>query len=223
LETGLSDVSKSVAHKTGLPPGSLVHVAHHTNTPTQVTEINYSSNHFQQQVLSDLSNQQVPHENDIQWLIVEGLSNVEVIRDIGQHFGLHELVLEDILNTHQRPKFEDHDDYIYIVMKMFKTQQQRFTVPTEQISLIIFKQRVIIFREYADDLLKPIQQRLQAKNSKMRCFGSDYLAYILVDTIVDRYFDLRAPLKSPSISARELATCKTRQTLKGMTSPFQSV
>ena len=182
--------SKSVAHKTGLPAGSLVHVGQQTNTPTQITEVTYSSAKFQQHIVSHTTALESVPAVGMQWLIVEGLSNVDVVKSIGHQFGLHELVLEDILNTHQRPKFEDHDDYLFLVLKMYKTQQKRFSILTEQISIVVFKQRVILFRECADDVFQPIKHRLQAKNSKIRSYGADYLAYVLFDFIIDRFFNL---------------------------------
>jgi len=105
-------------------------------------------------------------------------------------FGIHQLVLEDILNTNQRPKFEEYDDHLYIVLKCLLPGDEGFTVNHEQVSLLVFNNFVIMFKEKKDEVFHPILQRIRSSNGKFVSLGSDYLAYAILDFIVDQNFIL---------------------------------
>ncbi|HDR46993.1 MAG TPA: magnesium/cobalt transporter CorA, partial [Geoalkalibacter subterraneus] len=125
--------------------------------------------------------------DSISWINVEGLHQVEVIETLGQGFGLHPLVLEDILNTDQRPKVEIYDDYIFIVVKMLLYDTEHEGVRTEQVSLVLGKNFVISFQECHGDVFDGVRERLR-HGRRIRFLGSDYLAYALIDAIVDSHF-----------------------------------
>jgi magnesium transporter len=119
---------------------------------------------------------------------VEGLHEIEVIQQVGECQGLHPLVLEDILNTDQRPKLEDFGDYLYIVLKMF-LKGEGTDISTEQVSLILGVNFVISFQEgIKGDVFDPVRERIRNDKGKLRSMGADYLAYSLMDAIVDNYF-----------------------------------
>ncbi|MGZ5027735.1 MAG: magnesium/cobalt transporter CorA, partial [Methylobacter sp.] len=99
--------------------------------------------------------------------------------------------LEDILNTHQRPKFEEFDDYLYIVIKALSLADKDFNVEYEQISLLLLDKFVFTFKEKPDALFEPLLNRLSNDKSHIRTLGTDYLTYVIMDTIVDEYFALQ--------------------------------
>ncbi|MFT3923412.1 MAG: magnesium/cobalt transporter CorA [Myxococcales bacterium] len=119
------------------------------------------------------------------WVDVQGVGDAEMIGQIGDLFGFHMLSLEDVLNLHQRPKVEAFDHYIYCVLRM-----PEFGVPLrlEQMSVFFGKDFVVTFQEDPGDPLDPVRERLRHNRGKIRGYGPDYLAYAIIDAIVDHYF-----------------------------------
>jgi magnesium transporter len=183
------------SQKAGLPPGSLVHVGNiHVETP-RVSVIRYGK-HAMTEIeieagIESLAEYLLHDSSDqVSWVIVEGLADVAVVEKIGELFDIHQLVLEDILNTHQRPKFEDYEDYLFIVLKGLMKQGERFAVDYEQISLVVMPRVVLTFKEKKDDLFAPLLQRLRASKGRFRSLGTDYLTYSILDAIIDQKFAL---------------------------------
>ena len=108
--------------------------------------------------------------------------------------GIHPLVIEDILTTHQRPKFEEYESYLFIVTSnlnaVIDEKSEEIDVEHEQISLLILANAVFVFRERTDDLFQPLIRRNKMQRGKIRSMGSDYLAYALIDILVDRLFHM---------------------------------
>ena len=184
--------SSNISHKTGLPPGSLIHVGTVTEVKTRISLIDYTKEHIEEKQIHSAGELLPYRDSDtVTWVVVEGLSDVEIIENIGRMFGIHQLVLEDILNTHQRPKYEEYDDYLYIVLKsLIPVENQYFVVSYEQISILLLENIVFTFKEKRDELLKPVRERLMLSKGRFRNQGTDYLAYVLLDTIVDNCFVL---------------------------------
>lgn len=181
----------TISKKSGLPPGTLIHVGNATETATRISVIDYSKENIEEQEIQSVDEILRYKDRDtVTWVIVEGLSNIDIVESIGTLFSIHPLVLEDILNTHQRPKFEDHDDYLYIVLKCLVSEDQQFTVSYEQISLLVLNNFVFAFKEKKDDLFYPIQQRIRTSKGRLTSLGTDYLTYTILDAIVDQYFIL---------------------------------
>jgi len=180
------------SEKSGLPPGSLVHVGEVHTHEHKISVINYNKSTLKKHTIKSIE-ELLPYKttDTITWVIVDGLKDVSIIDAIGQHFGIHVLVLEDILNTHQRPKFEEFDGYLYIVIKAISLGNEDFNVEYEQISLLILNNFVFTFMEKPDALFDPILNRLDNDKSQIRNLGTDYLAYIIMDTVVDEYFALQ--------------------------------
>lgn len=175
--------------KLGLPPGSLVHVGEVLEPDGSLSMIDYSREKMEEQKIHSIE-EIIPYKDSdsVTWIIVEGLQNVAVVQRIGEIFGIHQLVLEDILNTNQRAKFEEYDDYLYIVLKCLLPENQPFRVNYEQVSLLLIKNCVIMFKEKQDTLFNPVQQRIRTSTGKFRSLGPDYLAYAILDFIVDQNF-----------------------------------
>ncbi|EAX48029.1 magnesium and cobalt transport protein CorA [Thermosinus carboxydivorans Nor1] len=129
----------------------------------------------------------------VTWLDVRGAS-AAVVEEIGRRFAIHPLVLEDILNIDHRPKLEDYDHYLFIVLKALALDGASATAGgafgVEQISVILGKNYVITFQESDNDIFRPVRERIKSGKGRIRKVGADYLAYALIDTVVDHYFVL---------------------------------
>ncbi|BBM82582.1 magnesium/cobalt transporter CorA [Candidatus Uabimicrobium amorphum] len=171
--------------KIGLSPGTLVYMGDKSETPVAINVFKAHTKSFtklQEEELSD----SLSHLNQPVWLNVNGLHRIETIQLIGKHFNIHSLVLEDIVNPHQRPKMEEYPHYIYIVLKMLSYEEEKNTIETEQVSIILGKEFVLSFREKSGDVFNSVRNRL--KSGKIIDKGMTYLTYTLIDSIVDHYF-----------------------------------
>jgi len=182
-------VVKERSVKSGLPPGTLIHIGEKSDREIRVSVIDYGETHFEEKEIKALKECfYFTDPSIISWINVEGLHEIEVIREVGGRQGLHPLVMEDILNTDQRPKVEDYGDYLYIVLKMFRNGKGGEIV-SEQVSLILGANFVISFQEgISGDVFDPVRERIRNGKNKMRSLGADYLTYCLMDAIVDNYF-----------------------------------
>ncbi len=175
--------------KVGLPPGTLVHVGERKAEKVKITIIDYDREHFEEKEVEKIE-ECFPFKNKptITWINVDGLQDVKIVEKIGVHFGIHPLVLEDIVHTGQRPKGEDLGDYLFVVLKMIYHDEGEDGIMGEQISLILGQNYVISFQEREGDVFNPIRDRIRNNKGRMRKAGADYLAYALIDAIVDQYF-----------------------------------
>jgi len=208
----------NASKKLGLPPGSLVHVGNVLGTVSRLSLVDYSKDHLEERQIHSLDEiLEYKDSNTVTWVIIEGLADVDTIEKIGQLFDVHPLVLEDILNTHQRPKFEEYDDYLYIVLKSLTKSTDTFEVNAEQISLLVIKNFLFTFREQTDDLFTPILQRIKNSKGHLRDLGSDYLMYAILDTIVDQNFILIDALdESVTVLEDDLLSEPTHETLNAI-------
>jgi len=172
-------------------PGSLIHVGDVHSDQASMSIIDYNLENVIEHKIDSIDEiLEYKDSNTVTWVVIEGLVNVDIVESIGNIFDIHQLVLEDILNTHQRPKFEEHEDYLYIVVKCLICGNQRFSVNYEQISILLLKNFVFVFKEKSDDLFHPVEQRIRASRGRFRSLGTDYLTYAILDTIVDQNFVL---------------------------------
>src|SRR3990172_12143790 len=180
---------KERAKKRGLPPGTLVHIGEKSGKDVNITVMDYDETHLQELEIKTIDQCFLfKDKTTVTWINVEGLHQSEIIQGLGDCFGLHPLVMEDILNTDQRPKVEDYKDYLYIVLKMLHNAKGPEIV-TEQISLILNPNFVISFQEGIEgDVFSPVRERLRSGKGRRRGMGADYLTYSLIDAIVDNYF-----------------------------------
>ncbi|OHE09083.1 MAG: magnesium and cobalt transport protein CorA [Sulfurimonas sp. RIFOXYD12_FULL_33_39] len=211
----MSESLTYVSEKVGMMPGTLVHVGSVFEAETKISLVDYNKDTIEENNIFSIEELIKYKETDtITWVNVEGLKNVEIIESIGQMFHIHSLVLEDILNTHQRPKFQEEDEYIYIVIKSLALQNEKLSVSYEQISFLILDNFVFTFRETSDDLFSPIYQQLKNSKGRLRSRGSDYLAYAILDVVTDMNFVLIDSLDIVIDSIEdELLTNPTSQTL----------
>lgn len=173
--------------KTGLSPGTLIHIGETRTNSVTVTRFNYAGTHCDEQVVTDMETLRPPADETVTWVNVGGVHKVEVLEGFGKHFGLHPLLLEDIANTDQRPKLDDYETYLFLVMKMLMTSD-RGDILVEQVSFVLGRNYVLSFQENGTDVFGAVRDRLKGGKGRLRQNGSDYLMYALIDAVVDQYF-----------------------------------
>ena len=178
----------SIAEKVSLSPGSLVYVGEPRAETTFVEVINYNEQSCTDRVVEPTELDSIRALPGTKWVRVSGVHEVKTVKGVGNTFGLHSLVLEDVVNTKHGPKVEDYDDYIFIVLKKLDFEREPVSIEEQQISLLLVEGSVISFVEGTDDPLAAVRQRILAGRRRMRRMGADYLAYALVDVVVDGYF-----------------------------------
>jgi len=181
-----SDLSK----KAGMAPGTIAYVGEARAFTPWIDVIEYGPETFTEahKIEPDHCPEEDAGPSLIRWINVTGIHDIEVIKTIGNKFGLHALVLEDIVHSEQRAKLEDYQDYIYLVVKMIGIDPKNKEVTTEQLSIVIKNNTVLTFIEDEGDLFDTLRERIRKGNKKLLISGADYLLYSILDTIVDNYF-----------------------------------
>jgi magnesium transporter len=182
--------TKRRSAKTGLAPGTLIHIGEIHTDRAKISLCEYDESHFEEKEIHTLEGLMPPPDRRaVTWIHIDGLQDVRLLEQMGVVFGLHPLILEDILNTDQRPKLEDHGDYLYIVLKRFHTEEGSRLVP-EQVSIVLGSNYLISLQEKEGKLLDPVRERLRNDRGRLRKGGADDLAHALLDGIVDGYFSI---------------------------------
>jgi len=178
--------------KAGLPPGTLLHIGRERSGKTKITILDYDEAGYRESE-TDSFEECLPFKDrpTVTWINIDGVHSGELLEKMGECYGFHPLVLEDVMNTEQRPKMEDYSEYIYIVLKMLRYNDQNGGTVSEQISLIVGPNFVFSFQEGIEgDVFGPVRDRIRSDKSRIRKMGADYLAYSLIDAIVDNYFSV---------------------------------
>jgi magnesium transporter len=185
----MARLNKKISKMIGLSPGTAVHIGEKRSAAVKITVIDYSEKQVQEKgVETAEACFDFRDRPTVTWINVNGIHDVDVIEKIGSHFGLHPLIVEDIVNTGQRPKMEDFGNHIFVVLKMLSYDDAEEEIRAEQVSLIIGSNFVISFQEKEGDVFDAIRERIRNGKGRIRKMGADYLAYALVDAIVDNYF-----------------------------------
>ena len=189
---------KRLSKKIGMPPGSLVYVGDMDADVSKmdkpiVTMVAYDATGLEEKVLSiealaHFKLADYAHAGKRLWLNIHGVHDASLIKQVGDLFNLHPLVLEDILNTEQRPKIDEYDDYIFLETRNFYYLKESMSVDSEQISMVLGHHFLLTFQERSTGAFEPVRVRLRTNHAHTRGQGVDYLAYALLDTIVDSYF-----------------------------------
>jgi magnesium transporter len=175
----------------GTAPGTLVHTGPRKVEQVRITFLDYDAGELREREAASLA-EVLPFRDSptVTWVNVDGLHDVELIRSVGEHFEIHSLVLEDILSLGQRPKVEEAEDYLYVVLQMMGWNAEAHHVEEEQLSLVIGRNWVFTFQERVGDYFEPVRERLRQGKGKIRSRGADYLGYALIDAVVDHYFQV---------------------------------
>jgi magnesium transporter len=181
--------NKKSSSMIGLPPGALIHIGEKKTDATKISAIVYDEQTWEEHDDAELEEVYAyAARPGVTWVNITGLAQTEIIGAIGEHFNLHPLTQEDILNTAQRPKLEDYENYLFIVIKMLTIDGGVFSA--EQVSIVLARDLVISFQEQPGDVFENVRNRLKQGKGRVRKAGADYLAYTLLDAVVDFYFEI---------------------------------
>lgn len=177
--------------KIGLPPGSLVHVGERRKQQVTATVIDYDAKSIDERVLKTLAEAvKYASADTVSWINVVGLHDTDAIEKLGATFGLHPLLLEDIVNTTQRPKVEEYEESLFVIIRLLNFDDATQRLESEQVSLVIGKGFVLSFQEDDKDVFDPVRDLLRKGKGKIRSEGPDFLLYRLLDVLIDSYFDV---------------------------------
>jgi magnesium transporter len=172
----------------GLKPGSVVFVGEQKIEKATIEVIDYTDTELQEKKVEKIEDCfEYKETQTITWININGIHEVENIEKLGEHFGIHALTQEDIANTGHRPKLEDNGEYIFVTLKMLY-QKSEDGIESEQVSIVFGKNYVLSFQEKEGDVFEAVRERIRRTEPRVRFMGSDYLAYALIDAIVDNYF-----------------------------------
>ena len=186
----MSKLKNKRSKKSGLPPGTLVHIGEKKRDKVRITILDYNETQLEEKEVKTIE-ECFPFKDKTTttWINIEGLHEIDIIEKIGNHFNLHPLLLEDIVNTEQRPKMEDYGEHIFIVLKMLSHDEKANQIKSEQVSIVLGSNYIISFQEGIEgDVFEPVRERIRSGKGRIRKMGVDYLAYSLMDAIVDHYF-----------------------------------
>ncbi|MBK6484807.1 MAG: magnesium/cobalt transporter CorA [Chitinophagaceae bacterium] len=182
---------KEQSHKkaSGVEPGKVIYIGDDKDQQVNISVIDYDETHFEERTELNIEDCfKYKESTTCTWINVAGIHQTDIIEKIGKHFGINPLVLEDVVNTNSRPKIDDFKDYVFIILKMLTYDTEKRVLRIEQVSLVCGKNLVISFQEDEGDLFNSIRMRLRDAGSRIRKYGPDFLAYSLMDKIVDEYF-----------------------------------
>lgn len=173
----------------GLAPGTPVYLGDDRHESVRITLINYDKDHVEEREIST-PDECAPLLNSdrVCWLNLDGIHDVGAVETLGRAFNLHPLVQEDVVNPWHRPKLEDFESYLFVVLKMLSYDEKSGEVNGEQVSLILGSKYVISFQERPGDVFDFVRERIRSGKSRIRRMGADYLAYALLDAVVDQYY-----------------------------------
>jgi magnesium transporter len=183
-------LTKKRSQKAGLPAGSLVHIGDRKTEKTTIKVIVYNQEGFKEIDHEQLTAAIITSQNkdSVTWINVNGIHDKDVIENIGKIFSLHPLLLEDIMNTDQRPKMDEQETYLFITMKMLSSEGMPSLIKDDQLSLVLGHGYLISFQESEVDAFSTVREMIKNGRGRLQRMGSDYLAYSLMDIVVDNYF-----------------------------------
>jgi len=175
--------------KAGLDAGTLMYVGDKEPGKTRITVLDYdAANVLEKEVASVEECFPFKDTATVTWINVDGVHDAAVIEQLGARFGIHPLVLEDIMTTTQRPKAEDLGNAVFVVLRMIECSEDGLETRADQLSLVLGPNYVLSFQETPGDCLGPVRERIRGNKGRIRKLGPDYLAYAIVDAVVDNYF-----------------------------------
>jgi len=181
-----------MSNKEALELRTHVHKGEDETHRVSITVIDYDDKHYEERIIKTVDECcEYLDKKTVTWINVDGVHEPEIIEQIGNKCGLHPLTIEDIVNTLQRPKIDDYENYLFIVIKMLHYDVKKDVIDLEQVSLIVGSNFVISFQEDIEgDVFNNVRQMIKTNNSKIRKMGADFLAYSLIDAVVDSYFSI---------------------------------
>ena len=208
---------KKRSKKSGLPPGSLIHIGEKKSGKTKITVMDYDERELREVETDEIDQCFLFKESPaVTWINLEGIHDAGILQKLGECYGFHPLVLEDILNTDQRPKMEDYTDYLFIVLKRLSSNGTSDGIASEQIGIILGPSYVLSFQEgISEDAFGSARERIRKDGTRLRKAGADYLVYSLIDVVVDNYFNVLETMgEKVEVLEEKLVSAPTDETLR---------
>lgn len=168
------------------PPGTVHYKGKKQSVVTAIDIINYNKEDYHK--IETQNVEEAFHfkgNNQVTWINVNGLNNTAEIEKLGTHYGLHPLTLEDIVNTTHRPKIDEFDNYLFVILKMLYFKNEELVY--EQVSMVVGEDYVLTFQEADGDIFDDLRERITSGKGRVRSLGADYLMYAIIDAVVDHY------------------------------------
>lgn len=177
--------------KKGKPPGSLIYMGPRKDVPITIDYIQYNTEKYVAKSLIELHEDiQIQGEDFVTWIDIKGLHDISLIEKIGKVANIHPLTLEDLLNVNQRPKLDFFNAYIFLVVQILKYDKETNTVESEQLSIILGDKYILTFLEGPSDVFDTLKGRMEKTVGKIRNSSADYLAYSILDVVIDEYYEV---------------------------------
>ena len=175
----------------GQAPGSLVFVGNKKMESPHITLMDYDETKLSEKIITQLEDlRHIKAVPTVSWINIYGIHETSVIQQIGEIFNISPLLLEDILNTDQRPKFEEGGHTLGFILKVLSYNQTENKIGVDQISFLLGENFVISFQEQKSNIFEPVRNRIRNLKGRLRTSGCDYLAYVLLDSIIDNYLEV---------------------------------
>ena len=172
----------------GQMPGSLILIGKQKMEQPVIQLMEFDGENLEESKLDSIEEAMACKDTEsVSWINIYGIHDMQMMQRLGEIFELHPLFMEDILNTDQRPKYEDGDNYDAFILKMLKYDEESNRISAEQFTLILGKNYVVSLQEQTGDVFNPVRERIRNNKRRLRLKDADYLAYALLDTIVDNY------------------------------------
>ena len=172
----------------GQSPGSLVFIGNKKVENVRIRVIDYDGAQLKEGELKEIAQgAEFKRTNTVTWINVDGLHDLALMKEIGSTFDLHPLLMEDILNTGQRPKLEEFENCLFLVVKMLHYDKDKEMIIAEQLSMVLGATFLLTFQEQPGDVFEPVRERIRKQKARIRASGIDYLAYALLDCVVENY------------------------------------
>lgn len=184
----MSKTKKRMSASHGLPPGTLVHIGTESKQKIEMYLFEFNREYYDEESVESVDDIESGDDKHIYWLNINGISDIDLVTAIGKKFNLHHLMLEDIVNSTQRPKLEEYSDSLHVSIKMLTCDNVHQTISEEQVSVVLVKNWIITFQERPGDVFETIRNRIRTGRGKVRTSDAGYLFYVLLDCIVDNYF-----------------------------------
>jgi len=204
--------------KAGDAPGTATYIGRERETDVAITRFEYDDSDFDHERLDSPEDSFSSLESaKVSWINVDGVHDVQKVERMGGGFGLHPLVIEDLVHTGQRPKLDDYESHLFIVLRMLRWNAEADEIDDEQVSIVLGPSWVLSFQERQGDVFDPIRERLMSNRGRIRKLGADYLAYALIDAVVDHYFAVLEALSDRiETLGEEMTTDPKRQDLEAI-------
>lgn len=209
----MKKIRRAINKKVGKPPGEAVYTGNYSEEQTKLIYRFYNPDTFDEVKPIELSEIKPKFNSDVNWIELSGFNDIEFIKKFGEQFAIHQMLIEDIVNTHHLPKFEENDEYIAVVLKAFSLKENGESYNRNNICIILKDQFVLDIHEFSNNINDSKIERIKLGKGKARKKGADYLFYVLLDSYIDTYYLVFDDLSDRLYDLEDLLLGKSKENL----------